>query len=280
VAALSLILFNWRELNILKSHIDIRNIVNGIVLIFCMYGLMYVVLRWATNFESTYQIGINISAFILILYGIKKLYQKKDNTVLTCLLFIIPAVLFSTLHYLSPLIITLFLKRNIDAQVYGFLISPQWFQLAGTLAIVIGGPIVIFVFNFLRKRQITINTSLQFSLALILMGSSFVMMSYGIKHFTNGFSININWLIAGNLIQGIAELLLAPIGFSMIARIAPTCSRGTMMGVWLLLLSLGAIFSGYLSNSITDIKYAFSILAIVPILCGSIIFLLRYKLTK
>jgi POT family proton-dependent oligopeptide transporter len=48
----------------------------------------------------------------------------------------------------------------------------------------------------------------------------------------------------------VAELLISPVGYAMIGKLAPRKYQGVMMGAWMLLTGLASIFAGQLSKSI------------------------------
>ncbi len=52
------------------------------------------------------------------------------------------------------------------------------------------------------------------------------------------------------MLQSIGELLISPIGYAMIGRLAPRQYQGIMMGAWMLLTGLASLFANDFSGSI------------------------------
>ena len=96
----------------------------------------------------------------------------------------IPVLIFLTLYNLSPMALTIFIERKVNRHYFGYEIAPQWAQLVLTAAVVIGGPLLYYLFNNLRKRGIKINHSYQFSLGIILIGRSLLILPLGL-YFSN-----------------------------------------------------------------------------------------------
>jgi POT family proton-dependent oligopeptide transporter len=49
--------------------------------------------------------------------------------------------------------------------------------------------------------------------------------------------------------QGFSELLITPVGYAMIGRIAPPQLQGVLMGTWMLVSGVAASLSPYFSNA-------------------------------
>ena len=58
------------------------------------------------------------------------------------------------------------------------------------------------------------------------------------------------WLFASYILQSVGELLISPIGYAMIGKLAPRQYQGVMMGSWMLVTGLASLFSGDFSGMI------------------------------
>jgi POT family proton-dependent oligopeptide transporter len=52
------------------------------------------------------------------------------------------------------------------------------------------------------------------------------------------------------VLQSIGELLISPIGYAMIGKLAPKQYQGVMMGSWMLVTGLASLFAGDFSGMI------------------------------
>ena len=54
------------------------------------------------------------------------------------------------------------------------------------------------------------------------------------------------------VLQSVGELLISPIGYAMIGKLAPKQYQGVMMGSWMLVTGLASLFSGDFSGMIPE----------------------------
>ena len=58
------------------------------------------------------------------------------------------------------------------------------------------------------------------------------------------------WIFLSYVLQSVGELLISPVGYAMIGKLAPHKYQGVMMGAWMLITGLASLFAGDLSKSI------------------------------
>ena len=52
--------------------------------------------------------------------------------------------------------------------------------------------------------------------------------------------------------QSIGELLISPVGYAMIGKLAPRQYQGIMMGAWMLVTGLASVFAGDFSSMVPE----------------------------
>jgi POT family proton-dependent oligopeptide transporter len=176
----------------------------------------------------------------------------KDKIIAFAVLMIFGTI-FWMLYQIGPMGLTVFIDNNVQREYADWIIAPQWFQNINTVAIVVGGPLLSFIFNRLRTNGTEINIPSQFATALFLIGVAFVILPIGIAYANSAGMVSPAWIVASYILQSIGELLISPIGYAMIGYLAPTSLQGVMMGMWMLNTGVGATLSSYSSNlMITD----------------------------
>ncbi|MFI4941463.1 MAG: hypothetical protein ACHP7O_14130, partial [Burkholderiales bacterium] len=60
------------------------------------------------------------------------------------------------------------------------------------------------------------------------------------------------WLFTFYVFQSVGELLISPVGYAMIGRLAPRQYQGVMMGSWMLLTGIASLFAKDLASSIPE----------------------------
>jgi POT family proton-dependent oligopeptide transporter len=131
-------------------------------------------------------------------------------------------------------------------------IQPQWIQNINTVCIVLGGPIFAALFTRMRARGWRIDIPQQFAASLLLMASAFFILTLGIKLADADGKSAFIWLFLNYVLQSIGELLLMPVGYAMIGKLAPKQYQGIMMGSWMLVTGLASLFAGDFSGMIPN----------------------------
>jgi len=197
------------------------------------------------------QLIMIIGAAMLVLITVLALKQPgrtEQNKMWAYIILALSSLIFWALYQLAPMGLNLFIERNVDRHLMGFLIAPQWIQNINTIVIIIGGPLLSIVFTQLRERGINISIPLQFSFALLMIGIAFALLPVGISFAdAQGFT-NFNWVLFSYILQSVGELFISPIGYAMVGQLAPLRLRGLMMGMWMMVTGIAAILSDQFSK--------------------------------
>src|SRR5206468_536170 len=81
----------------------------------------------------------------------------------------------------------------------------------------------------------------QFATSLLLMALVFLILPLGIKLAGIDGKSAFVWLFLSYVLQSIGELLIMPIGYAMIGKLAPKQYQGVMMGSWMLVTGLPSL---------------------------------------
>src|SRR5262249_9009943 len=92
----------------------------------------------------------------------------------------------------------------------------------------------------------------QFAASLLLMAAAFFILTLGIKLADADGKSAFIWLFLNYVLQSIGELLLMPVGYAMIGKLAPKQYQGIMMGSWMLVTGLASLFAGDFSGMIPE----------------------------
>lgn len=295
--AMLITLLNWRSLgvNLITQSSPARKKLQG-VLIFFIFAFLFIIVWFALHYAVLSNmflllLGLGITT-ITIIVGFKQINPAIKKKIWASLILGFLTLIFWTIYNLTPILTMLFIERNVNNHFFGLVITPQWLQNVNALTIMLGGPLLYVLFNYLRKRGVEVSVPRQFSCALLLLGFAFLILFMGISFAdAQGLSHPI-WIIISFILQSLGELFIAPIGFAMIAKITRLSLQGTLMGIWMMLIGIGAILSGYISQIILDanhsfnpvitnpaFSYAFCLLGSVAVILGIITFLSASVLT-
>jgi POT family proton-dependent oligopeptide transporter len=129
------------------------------------------------------------------------------------------------------------------------LISPELYQSANPLYIVILTPLVLGFFGFMRRRKFELNTPMKIACGMVIAGLSSLTMYFAAKS-TNIYldKTSMAWLLSTYGIFSVGELLISPIGLSMVSKLAPARLTALMMGAWFLINSMAGKISGLMGS--------------------------------
>lgn len=220
----------------------------GVGLILLLPFLLSQLLQYA-DWANKLVIVTALAMLLLILFIARQQPTKeardKINAFAVLMLF---GTVFWMLYQIGPMGLTVFIDHNVKREYADWIIPPQWFQNINTLSIVVGGPLLGFLFNKMRKNGVQINIPTQFAMALLFIGIAFVILPIGIAYADSEGMVNPGWIVISYILQSMGELLISPIGYAMIGFLAPASMQGIMMGMWMLNTGVGATLSSYSSN--------------------------------
>ena len=196
-------------------------------------------------------ISVAIALVFMVLTAIHK-DRRERNNMAAYVLLTMGSLVFWTLYQMAPMGLQLFADNNIDRMVWGIEIAPQWIQNINSFVIMIGGPLMTLVFDKLRAKGWKIDVPQQFSVAVILIGLGFLVLPVGIATASSTGLVAFKWIFISYILQSVAELLISPIGYAMIGKLAPRQYQGVMMGTWMLVTGTASILASNFSGLIPE----------------------------
>ncbi|WP_297799962.1 oligopeptide:H+ symporter [uncultured Brevundimonas sp.] len=220
--------------------------------IFWIGGLVAVFPTWLLMLRSEiiltalpWLAGIIFAA--VVGYSLIKLAGAERTRMLVALTLIFFSVLFWALFEQAGSSLTLFADQSTA--------MPSWFnapmtQMFNPGIIVIGGPIMAALWVWLGKRNLEPSTPVKFSVALVLVGAGFLLLTFASNNFANvDFRVPLIFLFLTYLLHTLGELCLSPVGLSMITKLSVDRVVGLMMGVWFLSSSVAHIAAGLIAQA-------------------------------
>ncbi len=224
----------------------------GIAIVIGLVPVVWFMLQRPGSTETIIKGICALVALTLIYLTITHADRREKRNMTAYLILTIGSLMFWSLYQMAPSGLMLFAVHNVDRMIGRVEIQPQWIQNINTVCIVIGGPLLASFFTRMRARGWNIDIPKQFATSLLLMALGFLILPVGIKLAgANGLSA-FWWLFASYVLQSIGELLISPIGYAMIGKLAPRQYQGIMMGSWMLVTGLASLFAGDFSGMIPE----------------------------
>ena len=181
-----------------------------------------------------------------------------------------------------------YLFSNFDAENP---IEPEIFQSFNPIFIVFLTPVVLYLFAWLRKRNIEPSTPRKIGIGMILAGLGFVVMILGSMGLDSPNTlagtpspdrISVYWLINTYLVLTIAELFLSPMGISFVSKVSPSRFQGLMQGGWLLATAVGnkLLFVGSTLWEDIDLWQLWAIFVLCCLVSAAFVFAIMKRLER
>jgi len=194
-------------------------------------------------------VGLAMIGFMLFLsstYG--KIERERIWVIVILLLF---TTVFWTFFELAGSALNLFTERNVDKTLFGMKTTTTFYQAVNPGFIMIFAPLFAMLWLWLGKRRIDPPAPYKFALGLALLGVGFLVLNAGRPFVTNGMMPAI-FLILLYLFHTLGELVLSPVGLSLVTKLAPARIVGLMFGFWFLSSAIAHQAGKWIANESVD----------------------------
>jgi len=257
--AIVLALLNWKTLadrntpllETTRKQFQVRQLA-GLAILIGLVPVVWFMLQRPGGTEIILKSICGAVAVMLIYLTIRHPDRREKRNMTAYLILTIGSLAFWSLYQMAPSGLMLFAVHNVDLMIGRVQIQPQWIQNINTVCIVVGGPLLASLFTRMRARGWKIDIPRQFATSLLLMAVAFLILPLGIKLAGGDGKSAFVWLFLSYVLQSIGELLIMPIGYAMIGKIAPKQYQGIMMGSWMLVTGLASLFAGDFSGMIPE----------------------------
>ena len=257
--AIVLAFFNWKTLTDRNTPLLETNakqfrlrLLAGIAIVIALVPVVWLLLQRPDGTETLIKGICAVVAATLIYLTMRHRDRRERRNMTAYLILTVGSLMFWSLYQMAPSGLMLFAVHNVDLMIGRVQIQPQWIQNINTVCIVIGGPLLASMFTRMRGRGWRVDIPQQFATSLLLMALGFLILPVGIKLAGVDGRSAFGWLFMSYVLQSVGELLISPIGYAMIGKLAPKQYQGIMMGSWMLWTGLASLFAGDFSGMIPE----------------------------
>lgn len=188
---------------------------------------------------------VTLLIIVYFVYELKTCTSQEKLKITACLSLILMGCVFYVLYHQAYTSIILFINRCIDKTVFGVHIPTSIFFGLNAIWVLVLSPQLARLYNKLNEKKIDFPITTKFSVGLLCVAISFLILAIGSYFPENDNLVSPVWVVFAYLFYTIGELLVAALGIAMITHLAPARMYGTMMGTWFFFgLSLASILSG------------------------------------
>ena len=201
---------------------------------------------------------------------------EKDRLATIYVLLPVAALFFLSFHQ-NGSSLTLFAKDHTVLSLLGIRIEAPWFQSVHAGLILTLSPLL----GLLWKRW-PLASHHKFMLGMFLAAASSLIMSAA--SFVGGDTGRVTpwWLLTSYFVISVGELCVAPIGFSLVTKLAPKRLLGVLMGAWFAAIALGNLGAGLIGRywSVWPHRWFFFALATTSGFAAFLLMLQQNRLRK
>jgi POT family proton-dependent oligopeptide transporter len=202
---------------------------------------------------------------------------EDSRRVVTLIVLFAIAIFFWIGFYQNGFVLTLFAQRST---VVLRLLKPETYQFFGPFFILLLTPPLVWTFGRMRQRGEEPSSASKISAGLFISGLSLlVMVLAGIAGGNRDQNVMSPWwLISSYFLVSLGEILVSPMGLSLVSKVAPWKIRGLMMGFWFSATAAGSYTSGALGRVYGDMAHHQYFLSIAGLLfLGALLALLSRR---
>ena len=142
----------------------------------------------------------------------------------------------------------LFADKQTDRHVGSFEIPSTWFQSINPLLIILLAPVFSMIWTAINKSRFSLPDVAKQGLGMIVLGLGFVVMFAAQNKANQVGMVGPQWLFWVYALHTIGELMLSPVGLSLVSRAAPHRIAALLMGIWFIANGIANYFAGALEG--------------------------------
>jgi POT family proton-dependent oligopeptide transporter len=176
----------------------------------------------------------------------------------------------------------LFADRNTNWHVFGKQLPSTWFQSVDPMFIFLLTPCLNIFWGWQSRRGKEPGSVIKMTMGCALLGVSFLPLIFIAHGLRADQRVNLLWLVSCAFIYTVGELYLAPVGYSLVSKVAPARLASMLMGMWFLANFAGNYLAGYLGTFYEKMSREafFSALMVLGLTAGAAILALSVPLRR
>jgi proton-dependent oligopeptide transporter, POT family len=213
-------------------------------------------------------LGVAIAYFAFMFFGSHEITPEERARLRAYVWLFVAASVFWMVYDQAATELSTFAQHKTDLSVGGWEMPSSWLQAINPIMVIVLAP----MFAALWVRAGTrLSTPLKFSVAMVLVGLSFVIMMFAAAEASHGVKVSLLWLVVTYLIQTAGELCLSPVGLSVTTKLAPKAFASQMIGLWYLAIAVGDAIGGQmtrLAGTVVSEPVYFLLLGVIAVATG------------
>nr|WP_082628200.1 peptide MFS transporter [Pseudohongiella spirulinae] len=191
-------------------------------------------------------LGLIILA-VMIGYALLACQGTERSKMFAALYFILAQIPFWALFEQAGSSLNLFTDRLVDRTMWGMTVPAPVFQSLNAAFIVIFAPLLAWLWVALARRNLNPSTPVKFAMGVFLAGLGFLALVAGMKLSGDAGMTAVYFIFLIYWIHTMGELMISPVGLSVVTKLAPVRAVGMTMGAWFLYSGLSNYLAGIIA---------------------------------
>jgi POT family proton-dependent oligopeptide transporter len=190
-------------------------------------------------------LAVAVAYFAFMFFGSREITPDERARLRAYVWLFVAASVFWMVYDQAATELSTFAQDKTDLSVGGWEMPSSWLQAVNPIMVILLAP--VFAALWVRTGS-RLSTPLKFSVAMVLVGLSFVIMMFAAAEAARGVKVSVLWLVVTYLIQTTGELCLSPVGLSVTTKLAPKAFASQMIGLWYLAVAVGDAVGGQMTR--------------------------------
>ena len=193
---------------------------------------------------------LGVLMFIFMVgYALISLKGVERSRMLAAMYFILAQIPFWALFEQAGSSLNLFTARLVDRVILGWSVPGPVFQSLNAGFIFLFAPLMAWLWIGLAKKNLNPSTPVKFSLGVAMAGLGFLVLVAGMKGSGTAALTPVLFIFLIYWIHTIGELMVSPVGLSVVTKLAPANMVGMTMGAWFLYSGISNFLAGIIARS-------------------------------
>ncbi|ATN73975.1 peptide MFS transporter [Coxiella burnetii] len=227
----------------------------SIIFLILLTILIAYLLLSSTGIANLLQLVLGISILVTLLFVSSRFEKRIRNKFLVLIILILASIVFWEILFQAFASVNLFTQRVVDRHIVGLLIPSPAFISLETIFIILLGPFLAALWQRLHIKKLDPTPGAKFSFAMFSAAIAMTLLVLAVHWTETSGLIHPIWVVLFYLFLTLGEMLLSPIGLSMVTELSPPHLTGLMMGIWFMALGFGGQLSGFLAEQAGVPKY-------------------------
>ena len=194
-------------------------------------------------------LGILMFVYLLFFAFTKCEKGKERDKMLAAIYFVLAHIPFWALFEQAGSSLNLFTDRLVDRTMMGAEVPAPVFQSLNAGFIFIFAPLIAWLWIALAKKNRNPSTPVKFAMGVFMAGLGFLALVGGMKASGSSGMTAVYFVFLIYWIHTMGELMVSPVGLSVVTKMAPARVVGMTMGAWFLYSGLSNYLAGVIART-------------------------------